>query len=49
MHTHMRTHAREGKSEKIYVKRKSEKSFSRVLDTRIPVRQQNGFEGYLIA
>jgi len=31
------------------VKRKSEKSFSGVLDTRIPVEEQNGFKGHLRA
>jgi hypothetical protein len=31
------------------VKRKSEKSFSELLDSRIPVEEQNGFKGYLIA
>ncbi len=43
----MRTHAREGKSEKIHVKRKSEKSFSELLDARIPVEEQNGFKEHL--
>ena len=31
------------------VKRKSEKSFSRLLDSRIPVEEQNGFKGHLRA